>query len=98
MPTISVISGAYNIGKCYSFRRSIESILNQTFTDFEFIICDDGSTDNTWELLSEYSDRDARIKLLKNEKMGIFYENPLTNSRYWIILTYPIFYFYFIYF
>ena len=68
MPTISVISGAYNIGKCYSFRRSIESILNQTFTDFEFIICDDGSTDNTWELLSEYSDRDARIKLLKNEK------------------------------
>ena len=68
MPKLSVISGAYNIGGCYSFSRSIESVLSQSFDDFEFIICDDGSQDNTWELLSEYAKRDGRIKLIQNEK------------------------------
>ena len=68
MPKLSVISGAYNISGCYSFARSMESVLSQSFDDFEFIICDDGSHDNTWELLSEYAERDARIKLIKNEK------------------------------
>ena len=67
MPEISVITGAYNIGGCFSFNRSIESILNQTFGDIEFIICDDGSSDNTWELLCDFAARDSRIKLLRNE-------------------------------
>ncbi len=67
MPKISVISGAYNIANCYSFRKSMESILSQSFSDFEFIICDDGSSDNTYELLLEYSRQDVRIKLIKNE-------------------------------
>ncbi len=67
MPKISVISGAYNIGKCYSFQKSMESILSQTFSDFEFIICDDGSEDNTFDLISEYAKNDTRIKLIKNE-------------------------------
>lgn len=68
MPKVSVISGAYNIGSCYSFEKSINSILDQTYSDLEFIICDDGSSDNTWELLTEFAKKDARIKLLKNEK------------------------------
>lgn len=67
MPKISVISGAYNISGCYSFQKSIESILTQTYADFEFIICDDGSTDNTRELLSDFAKKDLRIKLLRNE-------------------------------
>lgn len=67
MPTISVISGAYNIENCYSFAKSMESILSQSFSDFEFIICDDGSKDNTFQLLSEYAERDNRIKLIRNE-------------------------------
>jgi glycosyltransferase involved in cell wall biosynthesis len=46
----------------------VESILNQTFTDFEFLIVDDGSTDGTWEILQEYAARDARIMLIRNEK------------------------------
>lgn len=72
MPRVSIISGAYNIANCYSFEKSINSILSQTYTDFEFIICDDGSTDNTWELLSAFQKTDPRIKLLKNEKnMGL---------------------------
>ena len=68
MPRLSVISGAYNIGKCYSFEKSMDSILSQSFSDFEFIICDDGSTDDTWSLLSAYAATDPRIKLLRNEK------------------------------
>ena len=68
MPKISVITGAYNIGKCYSYKKSVESILRQTFKDFEFVICDDGSSDNTWELLSELAEKDKRVKLLRNKK------------------------------
>ncbi|WP_017318943.1 glycosyltransferase family 2 protein [Mastigocladopsis repens] len=49
-------------------RESIESILNQTFTDFEFIIIDDGSVDCSWQILSEYADKDRRVKLFKNEE------------------------------
>ena len=64
---VSIIAGAYNIGRCFSFHRSIESILAQSYKDFEFIICDDGSDDNTWELLKEYAAIDSRIVLLRNE-------------------------------
>ena len=68
MPEISIIAGAYNIGACRTFDKSITSMLDQTFTDFEFILCDDGSTDNTWDLLSAYAEKDSRIVLLRNEK------------------------------
>ena len=72
MPTLSVISGAYNLENCFSFRTSIKSILAQTYTDFEFIVCDDGSSDKTYEILKEYAEKDARIVLLRNEKnMGL---------------------------
>lgn len=67
MPALSVISGAYNISKCFSFQRSIESILDQTYSDFEFIICDDGSSDETWEMLNYYAQKDKRIRLIKNK-------------------------------
>ena len=53
---------------CFSFKKSIESILSQTFTDFEFLICDDGSSDNTYQILTEFAKIDSRIVLLKNEK------------------------------
>lgn len=49
-------------------REAVESILNQTFTDFEFIIIDDGSTDSTWDILAEYATRDRRIVLMRNEE------------------------------
>lgn len=62
MPLISVIMSVYN-GEDY-IKDSIESILNQTFTDYEFIITDDFSSDNTFELLRQYND--PRIKLIKN--------------------------------
>lgn len=65
-PKISVLMPVYN-GNRY-LRESIDSILNQTFTDFELIIIDDGSTDSTWEILSEYADQDQRVRLFKNEE------------------------------
>lgn len=68
MPRLSIISGAYNLEGCFTFIKSIESILNQTFSDFEFIICEDGSSDRTYEILSEFAKKDKRIVLLKNEK------------------------------
>lgn len=72
MVETSIITGIYNIENCKSFVKSMESILEQTYTDFEWLICDDGSTDKTWELLQEYANKDKRIKLLRNEKnMGL---------------------------
>lgn len=65
MPKISVIMGAYNIEQY--MHDAIESIINQTFSDWELIICDDGSTDNTFKILKEYEKKDSRIKVLKND-------------------------------
>ena len=50
---------------------SIESILNQTFKNFEFIIIDDGSTDASLEILQRYAAKDSRIRLLSRENRGL---------------------------
>jgi len=47
-------------------KEAVESILNQTFSEFEFIIIDDGSKDETWDILNNYASSDYRIKLIKN--------------------------------
>lgn len=48
-------------------RDSIQSVLDSSFNDFEFIIVDDASTDNTWEIILDYAKKDKRIKPFKNE-------------------------------
>ncbi len=60
---ISVVMSVYN-GELY-LAEAMNSILNQTFTDFEFIIIDDGSTDSSREIIESY--KDPRIKLLTND-------------------------------
>ncbi|RWZ59093.1 glycosyltransferase family 2 protein [Halobacillus fulvus] len=65
MPKISVIIAAYN-AQLY-VERAIKSILNQTYQNFEIIVCDDNSTDNTYDILVNLSTQDERIKVLKNE-------------------------------
>lgn len=64
MPKISVIMPVYN-GEKY-LNEAIDSILNQTFSDFEFIIINDCSTDNTENIIKSYDDK--RIRYIKNEK------------------------------
>lgn len=67
---VSVLMSVYN-GSEY-LQESIDSILNQTFTDFEFIIIDDCSTDNTEAILQQNADRDQRVVLVKNsENLGL---------------------------
>lgn len=63
-PKLSVIMPVFNGGKF--LRDSMESILGQGFTDFEFIIVDDASTDDTPHILGEYARLDPRIRLLRN--------------------------------
>ncbi|MCZ4406215.1 glycosyltransferase family 2 protein [Enterococcus lactis] len=68
MPKVSVIMGVYNCKDFQLLDKSIDSILEQTFPDFEFIICNDGSTNETLTVLKEYEKRDPRIKVLSYEK------------------------------
>lgn len=63
IPTVSVVMPAFNAEKY--LREAIESILSQTFTDFEFIIVNDGSTDSTKDIILSYND--PRIIYLENE-------------------------------
>lgn len=65
MPKISVITPAYNASEFLS--ETIESVLKQTFKDWEMIIIDDCSNDNTFEIANNYSKQDSRIKVIKNE-------------------------------
>lgn len=65
-PTVSVVMPVYNREKIVG--ESIESILKQTFQDFEFIIVDDGSTDNTLAVVKKYAEQDSRIKIIVHEK------------------------------
>ena len=65
-PTVSVIIPTYN--RAHLIGRAIQSVLNQTYKDFELIIVDDGSTDNTEDIIKEFQKKDERIKYIKHEK------------------------------
>ena len=73
MARISVLMGIYNCAA--TLADAIDSILNQTYTDWELILCDDGSTDNTYQIAREYLTRyPSKIKLISNEmNMGLNY-------------------------
>lgn len=64
LPLVSVLIPVYNAG--LFLRETLDDILNQTFTDFEVILIDDGSTDDSFNIMKSYSDN--RIRLFQNEK------------------------------
>ena len=66
MEKIDILLATYNGEKFV--KDQIESILNQTYEDFNLIISDDASTDNTLNILEEYEKKDTRIKVFKKEK------------------------------
>jgi glycosyltransferase involved in cell wall biosynthesis len=66
LPFVSIVMPVFNAGMY--LRQSIDSILAQTYSHFEFIIVDDASTDNSLEILKEYAKKDKRITVLTNKK------------------------------
>ncbi|BAL84396.1 putative glycosyl transferase family 2 protein [Selenomonas ruminantium subsp. lactilytica TAM6421] len=68
-PRVSVIMGVYNaMGRKEQLLQSIHSILNQNYKNFEFIICDDCSEDDTCAFIKKIAEYDDRIVLLQNER------------------------------
>ena len=67
MPQVSVVTSVYN-GEAY-LEECVNSILNQTFQDFEYIILNNGSTDRTPEILKSYSD--PRLRIIHQENLGV---------------------------
>lgn len=81
---ISIFTSSYNHGKY--LRKAIESVLNQTYQNFEYFLFDDGSTDDTFEIMRSYDDN--RIKLFKFEKqknVGVLINQSIDLSvgDYW---------------
>jgi glycosyltransferase involved in cell wall biosynthesis len=79
-PLVSVIMPVYNPGRFLV--ESIESILNQTFSNFEFIIVDDASTDNSWKIIKSYAKKDKRIIAIKNKiNLGVSLTSNIAISQ-----------------
>lgn len=68
VPEISIIIAVYNTEKY--LKQCVDSILNQTFKNFELILVDDGSTDKSPEICDEYSTKDKRVKVVHQKNSG----------------------------
>ena len=71
MPEISVIIPCYNVEKYLA--ECLDSVLGQSFEDFEAICVNDGSTDKTGDILAQYANKDKRIKVITQENQGVVY-------------------------
>lgn len=67
-PKVSILLSNYNYGEYIG--QAIESVLAQTYDNFELIICDDGSTDNSRQIIADYGRRDSRIQLIAKGNGG----------------------------
>lgn len=79
-PLVSVLMTSYNREHCIA--SSIESVLESTYTNFEFIIVDDCSTDRSYEIAKEWAQKDSRIKVYRNEKNLGDYPNRNAAASY----------------
>ena len=75
-PFVSVVMPNFNGAN--HIEESIQSIINQSYENWELVICDDGSTDNSWEIIEHLAKNDERISIYKNEtNLG----NPKNRNR-----------------
>lgn len=75
MPSVSIIVPVYNAEK--TIDRCVNSVLNQTYTDFELILLDDGSTDGSGQICDACAGKDARIRVQHKENTGV------SDTRNW---------------
>lgn len=78
MPKVTVVTTTYNREKLVS--RAIEGVLSQTFTDFQYLILNNGCTDETQAILERYAKQDSRIQLFFMQKNNIIYPDLLENE------------------
>lgn len=78
-PFFSILMPTYN--QAHYIEESITSVLNQSFKDFELVICNDGSTDNTLEVISKYNDPRIKVISKKNGGTGSALNEALKNSN-----------------
>lgn len=69
MELISIIIPVYNVEKY--LHRCLDSVINQSYSNLEILLIDDGSTDSSLQICNEYASRDARIKVIHQENMGL---------------------------
>ena len=69
MPKVSIIVPVYKAEKYLN--RCVDSILAQTFTDWELLLIDDGSPDRSGEICDEYAKKDSRIRVIHKENGGV---------------------------
>ena len=84
LPLVSIISPVYNTEAFLPI--AIESIINQTYPNWELVFIDDGSTDNSAEIIKRHMLSEPRIRLIQNENHGQGYERnkglDIANGKY----------------
>ena len=79
MPIVSVIVPVYKVENVLHY--CIDSILNQTYKDFELILVDDGSPDNSRKICDEYAQKDSRIKVVQKKTADF----PMPEMQEWLL-------------
>ena len=79
MPKLSIIVPVYKVEQY--IHKCIDSILNQTFTDFELILVDDGSPDNCGKICDEYAQKDERVRVI-HKKNGEEITSTTLHSKF----------------
>lgn len=89
-PIITVVVPVY---KNSYLRECIESVLNQSFRDFELLLVEDGSPDNSGAICDEYAAKDSRIRVIHKQNEGIIKtrnrggRKPKANGLYSVMMT-----------